>query len=73
MLRVREEERPSRSVADVREAAGVPVEARQVRATADLMNGTDPTRAAAQTQPAPAAGRTPPAGRLRTREVSRGR
>ena len=51
-----------RQAADmVREAAGVPAEARQVRATADLMNGSDPTKAAAQTPPAPAAGRTPPA------------
>lgn len=32
----------------VREAAGVPAEARQARATADLMNGTDPAKAAQQ-------------------------
>lgn len=63
-----------RQAADqVREAAGVPVEARQVRATADLMNGTDPTKAAAQTQPAPATGKALPAGRPRTRAVARGR
>ncbi len=61
------------AVDQVREAAGVPAEARQVRATADLMNCTDPTKAAGQTQPASAVGRTPPAGRPRTRAVSRGR
>src|SRR4051812_7365176 len=33
-----------------RQAAGVPAEGRKARATADLMNGTDPTQAAAKGQ-----------------------
>lgn len=60
-----------RSAADgVREAAGVPAEARQVRATADLMNGTDP-RTAAQGRPAKTTAK-PPAPVV-TREAARGR
>lgn len=56
-----------------REAAGVPVDARQVRATADLMNGTDPGNAAAHGQPKQAASETRPMARTRTRGASRGR
>lgn len=60
-----------RAAADrVREAAGVPAEARQVRATADLMNGTDP-RTAAQGRPAKTTAK-PPAPVV-TREAARGR
>ena len=39
-----------RAADGVREAAGVPAEVRQTRATADLMNGTDPAQAAAKGQ-----------------------
>ena len=45
-----------------RAAAGVPAEARNVRATADLMNGTPPARAAASSQgtnPVPSSATTP--------------
>ena len=63
--------RDRREAADgVRAAAGVPADARQVRATADLMNGTSPTRAAAQAQPAHVAARPP---LQRGTEVTRGR
>ena len=52
------EQRQQRDVG--RMAAGVPAEARQVRATADLMNGKDPAGAAAAQSVGHAAGHKPP-------------
>lgn len=54
-----------------REAAGVPADARQVRATADLMNGTNPALAAAQGKAANPARKTQVAAHAR--EVTHGR
>ena len=55
-----------------RMAAGVPAEARQVWATADLMNGQDPAGAAAAQGIARPAGRKPPAV-IRQQDVTRSR
>ena len=54
-----------------RQAAGVPAEAREVRAKADLMNGTDPSRAAQGAADVPI--QTAPPLKQRTREAARTR
>lgn len=53
-----------------REAAGITSEAREVRATADLMNGTDPHQAAATGQQATTSAAP---SKQPVREVTRGR
>lgn len=64
------EQRQQRDVG--RMAAGVPAEARQVRATADLMNGKDPAGAAAAQGRGASAGRKPPVV-TRQQDVTRSR